>query len=90
MGKLTKNFLIGIRTPWTLTSDEVWLRTHRLAGKLNVLAGLALFASGLCGVGSTALPAVIVVAFGIPVVYSYVIYRRVEVPSNEDRSHSST
>lgn len=40
MGKFRKNFFIGIRTPWTLTSDAVWERTHRLAGWLFVLAGL--------------------------------------------------
>ena len=32
MGKVRKNFFIGIRTPWTLASDEVWNRTHRLGG----------------------------------------------------------
>ncbi|WP_242593750.1 SdpI family protein [Corallococcus exiguus] len=31
MGKFTKNFFCGIRTPWTLVSGEVWLRTHRSA-----------------------------------------------------------
>ena len=34
MGKVRKNFFIGIRTPWTLASDEVWSRTHRLGGKV--------------------------------------------------------
>src|ERR1700687_4686251 len=34
MGKLRKNFFIGIRTPWTLASDEVWARTHRFSGWL--------------------------------------------------------
>src|ERR1700733_4433072 len=46
MGKLTRNFFVGIRTPWTLVSDEVWLRTHRLGGKLFVLAGVGLVGSG--------------------------------------------
>jgi uncharacterized membrane protein len=79
MGKLTKNFFIGIRTPWTLASDEVWLRTHRLGGKLFVLAGLALLLAALVGGsgGYTSL-CIILVAVAIPAVYSYVIYRRVE------------
>ncbi len=39
-GKLRSNFFVGIKTPWTLSSDEVWQKTHRLAGKLAVGAGL--------------------------------------------------
>ena len=78
MGKLTKNFFVGIRTPWTLASDEVWLRTHRLAGKLFVLAGLGLLVSGLLGGGVAPLIVAALVAGGVPAVYSYWIYRRLE------------
>ena len=31
MGKVRKNFYIGIRVPWTLASERVWNDTHRLA-----------------------------------------------------------
>jgi uncharacterized membrane protein len=79
MGKLTKNFFVGIRTPWTLANDEVWLRTHRLAGKLFAVAGLGIAISGLVGTPST-IPILVgvAVAAGIPVVYSYVLYRKLE------------
>jgi uncharacterized membrane protein len=94
MGKITKNFFVGIRTPWTLASDEVWLRTHRLGGRLFVLAGAGLFVSGLLGGGAVPLLAAIAVAGGIPVVYSYVIYRRIEgfesTSSGDDESRGST
>ena len=94
MGKLTKNFFVGIRTPWTLASDEVWLRTHRLGGKVFVLAGLGLLVSGLAGGGTVALLVAVAIAAGIPVVYSYVLYRRLEGfkngPKGEDPSRSST
>jgi uncharacterized membrane protein len=40
LGKTRKNFFLGIRTPWTLASDEVWGRTHRLAGRLFIVLGL--------------------------------------------------
>jgi uncharacterized membrane protein len=40
MGKFRRNFLIGIRTPWTLTSDLSWDKTHRLVGRLFVLSGV--------------------------------------------------
>jgi uncharacterized membrane protein len=42
MAKLRPNHFIGIRVPWTLRSREVWMKTHRLAGRLLVAA-----ASGL-------------------------------------------
>jgi uncharacterized membrane protein len=94
MGKLTKNFFVGIRTPWTLASDEVWLRTHRLGGKLFVLAGVGLFVAGLLGGGAVSLLVAVAVAGGIPVVYSYVLYRRIEGFKNgspgEGTSQSST
>jgi uncharacterized membrane protein len=43
------NFLFGVRTPWTLTSDLSWDRTHRLVGRLFVLAGITLIALTLTG-----------------------------------------
>jgi uncharacterized membrane protein len=81
LGKTTKNFFVGIRTPWTLASDEVWLRTHRLGGKLFVAAGLvAMAAAALAPRGwMLAAPAVLaVVASLIAVGYSYWVYRRIE------------
>lgn len=75
-GKLQRNFFAGIRTPWTLANDEVWMRTHRLGGKLWVGGGLVLLVSGLLGGGLISLFAVLAVIAGVPAVYSYVIYRR--------------
>jgi len=40
MGKFKRNFLVGIRTPWTLSSDLAWDKTHRLGGRMLVGAGL--------------------------------------------------
>ncbi|QWI19363.1 SdpI family protein [Bacillus wiedmannii] len=34
------NFFIGIRTPWTLSSEKVWKDTHRFSSKLFVIAGI--------------------------------------------------
>jgi len=82
LGKVTKNFFVGIRTPWTLASDEVWLRTHRLAGKLAVLSGLGLIVCGLIGAGGpiASLAAAGLVG-GVPAVYSYLLYRRTMLDS---------
>lgn len=35
-----RNWFIGIRTPWTLSSDRVWNRTHKLGGRLFKMAGV--------------------------------------------------
>jgi uncharacterized membrane protein len=43
MSKLKRNWFIGIRTPWTLSSEEVWNKTHRVGGYLFILTGLAMF-----------------------------------------------
>lgn len=78
LGKVRKNFFLGIRTPWTLASDEVWAKTHRLGGWCFFVAG------AIMAIGSVALPRVewvvyLVVAVALlPVVYSYFAYRRIE------------
>lgn len=76
-GKVRRNFFIGIRTPWTLADEEVWLRTHRLAGRIFVVAGLGTMLAALLP-GPAAFLAMIPLLVGaalVPVVYSYVIYR---------------
>lgn len=76
MGKLRRNFFIGIRTPWTLASEAVWERTHRLAGWVFVLAGVALVIAALTHAALGWMLVAVVVALLVPVVWSYVIYRR--------------
>lgn len=74
-----RNFFIGIRTPWTVTSDIVWDKTNRLAGVLfkvlGVLAVLTVFAPGYALLAFI-VPAA-VVAIGL-VLYSYAAYREIE------------
>jgi len=41
MGKVRRNFYVGIRTPWALSNERVWNATHRFAGKTIVACGLA-------------------------------------------------
>ena len=45
--KTRYNYVMGIRTPWTLSSEEVWDKTHRVAGPLHVLLGLAILADAI-------------------------------------------
>ncbi len=78
LGKVRKNFFIGIRTPWTLASDEVWNRTHRLGGWIFVLIGFFMFLNAFIRFSEGWLIGSIVVVALIPIVYSYVLYRKVE------------
>lgn len=41
MEKAKRNWFIGIRTPWTLSSDRVWDKTHKLGAKIYKVIGLA-------------------------------------------------
>lgn len=73
-----RNFFIGIRTPWTLSSDTVWNETHRLGSVLFMISGVLAFIGALFG-GMTAFWFLFVPIMGstlITVVYSYVIYQR--------------
>jgi uncharacterized membrane protein len=76
MGNIRSNYFIGIRTPWTLSNDVVWRRTHRFTSKLWVFSSLAMFA-GLSFVKNPVIAFIsfVVVIGVIPVVYSYIIYR---------------
>jgi immunity protein, SdpI family len=76
--KVRKNFFLGIRTPWTLASDEVWYRTHRLGGRLFMLGGLLFFVSAFFRVTPTWVIAVIVICSTYPILHSYLLYRRIE------------
>lgn len=79
MSKVKNNFFVGIKTPWTLSSDEVWRRTHRLGGWLFFLAGLLTLISGQIAGGQLLFPVVmggILIAAFVPIIYSYLIYRQ--------------
>lgn len=78
LGKTRKNFFLGIRTPWTLASDEVWGRTHRVAGRLFILLGVIMFSGVFFEVPVWLLLGMVGVIVVVPVVYSYVVYRKVE------------
>ena len=82
LGKVRRNFWVGVRTPWTLASDRVWNDTHRLAGQLFVAAAV----SGLvCVLLPLPLPAITIATIVIilsaalfPAGYSLVHYKWLE------------
>jgi uncharacterized membrane protein len=78
MRKTKRNFFIGIRTPWTLSSDTVWEETHRVGSVLFMIAGALAFLGSFVG-GKTAIWFIFVpvmVSVLITLVYSYVLYQR--------------
>ncbi len=78
MGRVRKNFFIGIRTPWTLASDEVWIRTHRLAAWLLMISGCVAVAGSIGGMPLIVSTALITSALMIPAIYSFFAYRNLE------------
>ena len=73
--RVRRNPWVGVRTPWTLSSDENWARTHRFAGFTFCFGGVLAMLCTLTG--SAGLGTAIVVASAlVPAVYSFVLARR--------------
>jgi uncharacterized membrane protein len=77
IGKVKRNWFIGIRTPWTLSNEKVWDKTHLIGGRLFKIAGLIT----LLGIFSQnyaiffiLVPVILVSLFTI--VYSYFEYQK--------------
>lgn len=78
-GKFRRNFWAGIRTPWTLASDQVWERTHRIGGWLFVGMGLlGLLMSFIPFLQLWGLLGLLLLVIVFLFVYSYVIFHRLE------------
>lgn len=78
MGKIRSNFMFGIRTPWTLSSELSWNKTHRLGGRLFMVIGLLMIATGLLPMTELwvyILLGAIFLMVAVLFVYSYLIYR---------------
>jgi uncharacterized membrane protein len=77
---LRENYFFGIRTPWTLESEVVWRKTHRLGARLWVSGGLLTIILSAVIRNSLILGISFLVIVGImsiiPIVYSYIEYRK--------------
>lgn len=74
-----RNWFVGIRTPWTLSSDRVWEKTHRIGGKMFKIAGLIAIAGVfLPEYAIYFMVAPVLVASAYLIVYSYLEYRKEE------------
>jgi uncharacterized membrane protein len=78
MGKVRKNFYIGIRVPWTLASDRVWNDTHRLAAWVMVSVGVIGFLLVIAGASPIVAIGLLIGSMLIPVVYSFIHYKSLE------------
>lgn len=80
MGQFRHNYFVGIKTPWTLASEEVWQRTHRFGAKIWVAGSLICLAlSFVDTIWSAGLFfGSIMVMTIVPIVYSYVIFSKLE------------
>ncbi len=79
MPRMRPNWWFGVRTPWTLSNDRVWARTHRLAGFSMTAAGLVMIASAFVLPARLGLPVLIAATVAAtigPVVYSYLTWKR--------------
>jgi uncharacterized membrane protein len=78
MGKIKRNWFVGVRTPWTLSSENVWNKTNRFGGFMMVLFGFLVIASPLLprtlGLGLFIVGALL--ASVVTVLYSFLVYRK--------------
>lgn len=79
MKTIRPNYFLGIRTPWTLESENVWVKTHAMAGKWWMAAGalgiiLSFFLSA--EYAFYALLILLLPAALIPIFYSYFLFKR--------------
>ncbi|MBN1386194.1 SdpI family protein [Candidatus Woesearchaeota archaeon] len=73
--KSKRNWFIGIRTPWTLSSDKVWDKTHRLGAILFKISAVIILTALVFPDYVVWLILVPILASAIiPLVYSYIIY----------------
>ncbi len=76
--KIKMNWFVGIRTPWTLSSETVWTKTNKFGSNLMMIAGVLIAATVLVAnlykiilfVGAVSL-----MVFATPI-YSYILYRQ--------------
>ena len=78
LGRVKRNFWVGVRTPWTLASDAVWDKTHHLSARLYSLAGVLGAAAVWLGVPPAVCFVLFLVLVFAPVIYSLVLYKQME------------
>lgn len=75
LSKNRQNYTVGIKLPWTLSSEENWDKTHRMAAKLWVLGGVLFLVNAFIQNEILFLFVIITLAV-VPAAYSFILYRR--------------
>lgn len=73
--KCKQNYTVGIKIPWTLSSEENWNRTHRLAGWVWVAGGVGIMIAGFLGIFWLLIGVMLIMTL-VPCIYSYVLYSK--------------
>lgn len=77
--KIPRNYLAGIKTPWTIYSDEIWRRTSRLGGYCFVIMGVGMLIKGVFNLtanwANITLLVMLVGLVFVPVLFSFWLYR---------------
>jgi uncharacterized membrane protein len=85
MPSLKPNYFAGIRTPWTLESEDTWRKTHQLAGKLWFAGGILIVALSLflpIEIAMYSLFIVTMVIVIIPIIFSYKYFKSIQNKTN--------
>ena len=78
LGKIRRNYMFGVRTPWTLASELSWNKTHRVTGKLFVVSGLLIVLASFWSpiVAFYTMMVTILGAVLFALIYSYLVWKR--------------
>lgn len=74
--KCKQNYTVGIRLPWTLSSEENWNKTHHMAGYIWILGGIAMIAGSLFRMPSLSILIILLPMVLVPSIYSYLLYKK--------------
>ena len=79
------NYFIGIRTPWTLESEEVWVKTHQWSGRIWIAGGFLIVAAAIVTnekISLAVFAGIIVLLALLPLIYSFIKYKEFEKAGN--------
>jgi len=78
MSDIKYNWFVGIRTPWTMSSDKVWQQTHKVGGIIFMLSGALMSYIGFMPVVYREVSFILIILFILigTVGYSYYLYSK--------------
>lgn len=75
--KSRQNYSVGIRLPWTLASEEIWNKTHRMAGKLWIVSGMLITLLAILDYVNTVIFIIFIMSI-MPCIYAYTLYKNIK------------